>query len=141
MGPSLHPSGNDRTVEPGGSGTQGKAQSDPDGAYNYGVDQAGGDGGLYTGDQDGNNGCGNDQDFEDDNNGNCGGGRTPDECVPVDSSSGEPIVADAPGKSDGKGNGARAAGEPCDDYSTDTSGEPDPNDTSSWSFVDDLLNI
>ena len=72
LGPSLHPSGNDRTVEPGGSGTQGNAQADPDGMANWGVDQEGGDGGLYLGDQDGNNGCGNDHDFEDDNNGNCG---------------------------------------------------------------------
>ena len=75
MGPSLHPSGNDRTVENGGSGTQGKSPSDPDGDYNYGEDKNGLDGGVYTGDQDGNNGCGNDQDFEDDNNGNCGGAR------------------------------------------------------------------
>ena len=71
-GPSLHPSGNNRYVEPGGSGTQGKASSDPDGLYNHGVDQRGEFGGLYLSDQDGNNGCGNDQDFEDDNNGRCG---------------------------------------------------------------------
>lgn len=81
-GASLHPSGNDRSVEPGGSGNQGKAESDPDGMSNGGVDKPGGQGGVYTGDQDGNNGCGNDNDFEDDNNGNCGGpaherGRTP----------------------------------------------------------------
>jgi hypothetical protein len=73
MGPSLHPSGKDRTVEPGGSGTQGRSPSDPDGDFNYGPDKPGGNGGIYTGDQDGNNGCGNDQDFEDDNRGNCGG--------------------------------------------------------------------
>ena len=74
-GPSQHPSGNDRTNEPGGSGSQGNAASDPDGDFNYGVDQPGGAGGIDTGDQDGNNGCGNDQDFEDDNRGNCGGNR------------------------------------------------------------------
>lgn len=74
-GPTLHPSGKDRYVENGDSGTQGKAAHDPDGDYNYGVDQAGEDGGLYLIDQDGNNGCGNDQDFEDDNNGRCGGVR------------------------------------------------------------------
>jgi hypothetical protein len=73
MGPSLHPSGKDRTVEPGGSGTQGRSPSDPDGDFNYGPDKPGERGGIYTGDQDGNNGCGNDQDFEDDNRGNCGG--------------------------------------------------------------------
>ena len=71
-GPSLHPSGNNRYIENGKSGTQGKAASDPDGLYNYGVDQFGLGGGLYLSDQDGNNGCGNDQDFEDDNNGLCG---------------------------------------------------------------------
>src|ERR671918_329772 len=30
---------------------------------------------AYDTDNDGNNGCGNDDDFEDDNNGNCGKGR------------------------------------------------------------------
>ncbi len=84
VGESRHPSGKDRTVEKGGSGTQGKSTSDPDGASNGGADKPGGSGGVYSGDQDGNNGCGNDQDFEDDNNGNCGrpagvgGGNTPD---------------------------------------------------------------
>jgi hypothetical protein len=73
MGPSLHPSGKDRTEEPGGSGTQGRSPSDPDGDFNYGPDKPRESGGIYTGDQDGNNGCGNDQDFEDDNRGNCGG--------------------------------------------------------------------
>ena len=71
-GESRHPSGKDRTAEPGGSGTQGKSTSDPDGDTNGGADKPGGEGGLSTADQDGNNGCGNDQDFEDDNNGWCG---------------------------------------------------------------------
>jgi hypothetical protein len=71
-GTSQHPSGKDRTVEPGGSGTQGKAPSDPDGDANGGPDKPGLAGGVDTTDQDGNNGCGNDQDFEDDNNGLCG---------------------------------------------------------------------
>lgn len=79
--PTLHPSGNDRLVEHGGSGTQGKAHADPDGLYNRGIDQFGHPGGLYLVDQDGNNGCGNDQDFEDDNNGNCGGGRVAPTCT------------------------------------------------------------
>jgi hypothetical protein len=68
-----HPSGQDRSVEPGGSGTQGKSPSDPDGESNGGEDKTGGEGGEHLDDQDGNNGCGNDDDFEDDNNGNCGG--------------------------------------------------------------------
>ena len=71
-GESLHPSGKDRCVEKGGSGTQGRSQSDPDADSNGGLDKPDGDGGINTADQDGNNGCGNDQDFEDDNNGWCG---------------------------------------------------------------------
>ena len=76
---NAHPSGNDKHVEAGGSGNQGKAVSDPDDdgrgpdRTNRGVDQPGGPGGLDILDQDGNNGCGNDDDFEDDNEGNCGG--------------------------------------------------------------------
>ena len=69
-----HPSGKDKNEERGGSGTQGKSTSDPDGETNGGADKPGGDGG-FDADQDGNNGCGNDDDFEDDNNGNCGGRR------------------------------------------------------------------
>jgi hypothetical protein len=68
-----HPSGKDRSVEAGGSGTQGKSSSDPDGTTNGGADKPNGPGGIDKADQDGNNGCGNDDDFEDDNNGNCGG--------------------------------------------------------------------
>ena len=71
--PNDHPSGKDRSEEPGGK-TQGASQSDPDGETNGGADKPGGDGG-FDADKDGNNGCGNDDDFEDDNNGNCGGLR------------------------------------------------------------------
>lgn len=46
-----------------------QAQSDPDGMENGGVDQPGGQGGIDTTTQDGNNGSGNDTDCEDDNNG------------------------------------------------------------------------
>ncbi len=84
-----HPSGKDRSAEPGGSGNQGKSESDPD--DNVGpmrnecgqspaldprggcTDKPGGSGGMDLQDQDGNNGCGNDDDFDDDNNGHCGG--------------------------------------------------------------------
>jgi hypothetical protein len=75
--PSLHPSGRDRHCEPGGSGTQGRARSEPDAdgrgpdRNDRGTDEPGHDGGLYPQDQDGNNGCGNDHDFEDDNEGWC----------------------------------------------------------------------
>jgi hypothetical protein len=86
---SHHPSGKDRFLESGRSGNQGKSESDPD--DNVGpmrreelpcdndprgadkcTDKPGGSGGHDTLDQDGNNGCGNDQDFDDDNNGWCG---------------------------------------------------------------------
>jgi hypothetical protein len=75
--PSLHPSGRDRHCEPGGSETQGRARSEPDAdgrgpdRNDQGTDKPGHDGGLYPQDQDGNDGCGNDHDFEDDNEGWC----------------------------------------------------------------------
>jgi LPXTG-motif cell wall-anchored protein len=46
-----------------------QAQADPDGMENGGVDQPGGQGGVDTTTQDGNNGSGNDTDCEDDNRG------------------------------------------------------------------------
>ncbi len=87
--PSSHPSGKDRYEEPGGSGNQGKSESDPDddgrgpercepvssrnsGDGTCGADKPNGTGGEDIYDQDGNNGCGNDQDFDDDNEGWCG---------------------------------------------------------------------
>jgi hypothetical protein len=54
-----------------GSFPQGHSPSDPDGMGNGGMDKPGMDGG-FDDDQDGNNGCGNDADREDDNNGWCG---------------------------------------------------------------------
>ncbi|MEA2498332.1 MAG: hypothetical protein QOH26_737 [Actinomycetota bacterium] len=77
-GDNAHPSGNDRSVEPGGSGNQGNAESTPDQnghgpERDYeGTDKPNGAGGVDKNDQDGNNGCGNDDDFEDDNEGWCG---------------------------------------------------------------------
>ena len=77
--PSYHPSGKDRYQESGGSGNQGRSESNPDdskGPMRYegtqGDDKPNGPGGTDIYDQDGNNGCGNDQDFDDDNNGWCG---------------------------------------------------------------------
>lgn len=82
-----HPSGKDRTVENGNSGTQGKSTNEPDDNgkgperdFNNGpgdnddglADKPGQGGGMHLDDQDGNNGCGNDDDFEDDNEGWCG---------------------------------------------------------------------
>ena len=76
---SSHPSGNDKYIENGGSGNQGRSESNPDdskGPMRYegalGDDKPNGPGGTDIYDQDGNNGCGNDQDFGDDNNGWCG---------------------------------------------------------------------
>jgi LPXTG-motif cell wall-anchored protein len=80
-GDNAHPSGKDRSVEHGRSGNQGKAKADPDNngkgpdRSNGGVDQPGRNGGTDKADQDGNNGCGNDDDFEDDNEGRCGGAK------------------------------------------------------------------
>ncbi len=77
-GDNAHPSGKDRSVENGGSGNQGKSESDPDDdgrgpdRSNGGPDKPNGSGGIDKADQDGNNGCGNDDDFEDDNEGWCG---------------------------------------------------------------------
>ncbi|MCA1833934.1 MAG: hypothetical protein ABR548_05755 [Actinomycetota bacterium] len=50
---------------------QGHSPSDPDANGNGGVDKPGFTGG-FDADRDGNNGCGNDSDREDDNNGWCG---------------------------------------------------------------------
>lgn len=79
-GDADHPSGNDRCVEEGNSAPQGKAAADPDDndnppeRSNGGLDQPPtGPGGENPADRDANNGCGNDQDFEDDNEGLCGG--------------------------------------------------------------------
>jgi hypothetical protein len=77
QGDNRHPSGNDRSCEQGRSGEQGGSRSDPDDdgrgpdRSNGGADRLGGAGGLDGGDQDANNGCGNDDDFEDDNEGLC----------------------------------------------------------------------
>ena len=73
-----HPSGKDKSVEHGNSGNQGNSTSDPDDdgrgpdRSNGGADKPDGPGGVDLADQDGNNGCGNDDDFEDDNEGWCG---------------------------------------------------------------------
>jgi hypothetical protein len=95
-----HPSGKDRSAEHGKSGNQGKAESHPDdskGPMRYegelGPDKPGGPGGTDLEDQDGNNGCGNDDDFNDDNNGHCGRNETPE----VD----EPGVEEPPGETPG----------------------------------------
>jgi len=78
-GDNAHPSGKDRSVENGGSGNQGKSESNPDDSEGpmrfegaHGDDKPNGPGGTDLADQDGNNGCGNDDDFDDDNNGWCG---------------------------------------------------------------------
>jgi hypothetical protein len=95
-GDNRHPSGNDRSVESGGSYPQGHSQSDPDGMTNGGADKPGGTGGIDQADQDGNNGCGNDDDFEDDNNGNCGKPVEPAEEAIADATAAAPDAAATP---------------------------------------------
>jgi hypothetical protein len=98
-GDNRHPSGKDRSVENGGSGNQGKAESDPDDdgrgpdRSNGGPDKPNGSGGLDKADQDGNNGCGNDDDFEDDNEGHCGGRDKPEKPEKPDDSSAKVTVS------------------------------------------------
>ena len=98
-GDNAHPSGKDRSVEHGNSGNQGKATADPDDdtrgpeRTNGGNDKADGPGGVDLADQDGNNGCGNDDDFEDDNEGHCSGAPVP----PTDN---PPTKPTPPGKID-----------------------------------------
>ncbi|MFN2587746.1 MAG: hypothetical protein ABR613_06495, partial [Actinomycetota bacterium] len=50
---------------------------------NGGADKPNGPGGVDKADQDGNNGCGNDDDFEDDNEGWCGGKPKPAKPAPA----------------------------------------------------------
>lgn len=89
-----HPGKTERQQEKGGSGTQGKSESNPDGdgvdkpypADGQPAESQQGDYGtneVNADDFDGNNGCGNDTDFSDDNNGNCGGLKEVDD-VDVD---------------------------------------------------------
>ena len=89
--PNAHPSGNDKDGEAGGSGNQGRSESNPDdskGPMRYeggqGDDKPTGPGGTDRDDQDGNNGCGNDDDFNDDNNGWCGRPTKPTPVKPTD---------------------------------------------------------
>ena len=103
-GDNKHPSGQDRSVENGGSGNQGNSGSDPDGDSNGGADKPNGSGGTDKADQDGNNGCGNDDDFEDDNNGNCGP-KDKDKDRVRGSRNDCPAGSTMPGKSGGKGKG------------------------------------
>jgi hypothetical protein len=88
-GDNKHPSGKDKSVEHG-PGNQGKSESDPDDngkgpdRSNGGPDKPNGSGGDDLADQDGNNGCGNDDDFEDDNEGKCKGHKREDPPGPPD---------------------------------------------------------
>jgi LPXTG-motif cell wall-anchored protein len=67
-----------------------QAQADPDGDANGGVDQPGGQGGVDTSAQDGNNGSGNDSDCEDDNRGKGVPGHCKDKPVTQD----KPVTKD-----------------------------------------------
>ena len=88
-GDNQHPSGKDRSVENGRSGNQGRSASDPDDdgkgpdRTNGGPDKPNGSGGADKADQDDNNGCGNDDDFEDDNEGWCSPGPEGGRIIPT----------------------------------------------------------
>src|SRR5688572_4752506 len=113
-GDNAHPSGKDRSVEHGRSGNQGKTPADPDDdgrgpdRTNGGVDQPNRPGGTDEADQDGNNGCGNDDDFEDDNEGRCGP-ATPEPNTPdkpsKPSKPNKPAKPSKPGKPDHNNGG------------------------------------
>ena len=102
---NAHPSGNDRHED---QGTQGFSTSDPDDdgrgpdRTNGGPDKpfavTDGSGGVDRADQDGNNGCGNDDDFEDDNEGWCG--KKPAPVTPP-----PPVVVTGGGGGNGGGGG------------------------------------
>ena len=86
---------------------QGKSLSDPDGDSNGGWDKPGfhgEDDGEDDGDRDGNNGCGNDEDRSDDNNGNCGGEAEPT----VDVEGDEDADVDEPCADDNHGSRVKA---------------------------------
>ena len=107
-GDNAHPSGKDKSVEPGNSGNQGNSSSDPDDdgrgpdRSNGGADKPNGPGGVDLADQDGNNGCGNDDDFEDDNEGWCGKpkDKVKDKDVPEDEVAGTDTKKDVCVKGD-----------------------------------------
>ena len=92
-----HPSGKPGKglEQNGNSGTQGASNSDPDGDSNGGADKPGCDGGFDAHDRDGNNGCGNDHDFEDDNNGWCGRKPAQEPAVKPVRAEQSPVYADA----------------------------------------------
>ena len=121
-GDNRHPSGKDRSVE-NGSGTQGRSTSDPDDdgrgpdRSNGGADKPDGPGGVDLADQDGNNGCGNDDDFEDDNEGWCGRKPKADDYV-----TGNPATTDTCPAGMTDTNGTAAGGCECPAGTTDTNG-------------------
>lgn len=137
-----HPSGKDRTNEPADAEDgefQGKSKSEPDddghgperdyddgpGANEDGVeDKPGMEGGMHTSDQDGNNGCGNDDDFEDDNEGWCGKRPTPAD--DVDDEGTEVEGEDIEDDSDEECVEGSMDDEDCDD--SDDSGDADDSD-------------
>jgi hypothetical protein len=123
-----HPSGKDKHAEGGNSGNQGNSTSNPDNdghgpernscegsGVGECVDKPGGDGGVDTLDQDGNNGCGNDDDFEDDNEGWCG---KPNKDTPEEPKEPE---------------------EPCVDDTTTPEDECNPSDDEPEDDADDVL--
>ena len=116
-GDNNHPSGKDRSIEYGKSKPQGNAQSDPDDdnrgpdRTNGGADQIGSPGGIDKEDQDNNNGCGNDDDFEDDNEVWCGQKPKKDSPDRDDDKNHDKDCDDEDGEVDGKDDGAKDSTE------------------------------
>ena len=110
-----HPSGKDKSEEPGGSLNQGASTSTPDQNGSGperdegGTDKPDGPGGADILDQDMNNGCGNDDDFDDDNEGWCG---KPIETLPLSPAEveGEREESEVLGARSVRGPGVQVAG-------------------------------
>ena len=122
-----HPSGKDRHED---KGTQGRSTSTPDqngdgperdfGGTDKPFVSGDGSGGMDVQDQDGNNGCGNDDDFEDDNEGWCGkpaSSTTPPEVDDDDVT--KPECPERNEMGDTHANGPKG----CDDDDTEVGGE------------------
>ncbi len=103
-GDNAHPSGRDRSVDSDAAGAGTHADPDDDGRgpdrTNGGADVPGGSGGVDQADQDRNNGCGNDDDFEDDNEGWCGRNPARRNVGRVAAEGRRPDAADAPTSGD-----------------------------------------
>ena len=118
---------------PGDSHTQGRSSSDPDGDDNGGADKPTSEGGVDADDRDGNNGCGNDDDFEDDNNGRCLGrlkhAEASGEEDGAGSSESEEQMKDGAAQGDGDSDESTNDDDATEDESTDDDTTADTGDS------------